>query len=169
MTKIIDNINEDIKYELDQSDDVFGWFLDRYMGSDMEGKLVEIDKDLLLETLNNRNCEVDYIENKPLDNGENHEKIKIYWHGSDFVVALANICLHGQNEIRYEKNHFRFLDDCECRIFFEDVRFSPKVRRADDFVYAKNMAEDSQVVFLTRETQNKNYLDRFINEYCLGG
>ena len=136
-------------FELNDNESVFGWFLNCYMGSDVDGKIVAIDEETLLGTMNNRNCEVDELNMISAD----EQNIKLYWKDEGRIIASANILLHGQSPVAF--GGFRFVMNGSEKnwICFTDVQFDA-IDRAKGFVYAKNQATDPEIVFLRKEHQS---------------
>ena len=138
---------------LDQDDNVFSWFLKDYMGSDAEGKIVTMDESMLLSIMNNRNCEVDSIQNTPYAFGT-HQNIELYWRSGGRIFASAKIGLHGQSPVAFSGYRFGMIGSGKNFIYFEDVRFH-SLKESKNFVYGKNQLIDPDMVHLKYAAQKK--------------
>ena len=159
MAEKISEDNNSIVFELDQDDNIFGWLLNSYMGSKIEGKLVTMDEKMLLNIMNSRSCEVDRNDLTHSEEGVN-QKIRVFWNSEGKPIVRADICLEGSNPVVYRWPHFAMEGKGENRIYFSDVEFSHSIKNAKNFVYAKNKTNDLQVVHIKYAPQKKLELTR---------
>ena len=168
--------------EFDRKDRPFEWFLNVYRNSELDGKLVNMEKKMLLRILNSGKCFI--LDYNAVDCGDGlDQSIKVRWQGNNDTMAEAEICVHGPNRLVLDTSdgfvNYNIINDGRNWIYISTLKFiseyegSYESRMLEEFEYAKNRTTDSQIVHMVygyeRSLMYKQREDEILNILKLEG